>query len=311
MHCRLSLTLAAVTVLLVAPLAVPRLASVAPSGQDNLGGPWYSTWSVPAFVTEVNSPKAEFPNSISRDGLSLYFQRADAAGDENLYVAHRADLESPWAVPVKLPDGVNSGANDRGAFVSADGHWLFFSSSRTGGLGDNDLYLSWRRHVHDDAAWELPVNILELNTPGFDSGPALTEDESGRRQLYFVSNPSGTQAFADIYVSTLNDDGTFGPAVAVTELNSPLSEGCPRLRKDGREIFFQSNRDGNGMDIFVSRRASRDDPWSPPESVSELNTPLNDTTPILAWNAREMFIGAFRPDAGGIWVTYRERRRGR
>jgi hypothetical protein len=277
-------------------------------------GPQYSEWSTPTEVEGVNTTALEFPNGLSRDGLSLYYQRAEATG-EDLFVVHRPDLDSPWGSPVRLPDGVNSSANDRAAFVSPDGHWLFLASNRPGGAGDYDLYMSWRAHVHDDGAWEEPVNMTALNTSGFESGPAMSGDwRFGEAELFYVSNPGpGGQAYADIYVVTLNRHGAVGIPSVVSELNSSASEGRPYLSRDGRVIYFQSNRPGGvgGFDIWMSRRDRPDEPWSPPENVTELNTADGDLTPVLSWDGLEMFMGTNRPGhVGDIFVSVREKLHG-
>jgi hypothetical protein len=276
----------------------------------------YSDWSTPTNAgAPINTLELEFPNGISRDGLSLYFQRGNAAiSGEDLYVVHRRDTDADWGAPVALPPTINTSANERGAFVSKNGHWLYFASNRAGGLGDYDLYVSWRTHVHDDLAWQPAVNLRALNTPGFESGPALLEDvDSDLTQLYYVSNPGpGGQALADIYVSVLGRHGAFGTPELVTELNSPASEGRPYLRRDGREIFFQSNRAGGfgAFDIWTSTRATVDDPWSPPVNVSALNTSFGDVTPVLSWDGETLFMGVNRPENGDVFYSTRERLHG-
>lgn len=287
----------------------------AANGQIATSGPRYSDWSKPVSVAGVNTLSAEYPNGISRDGLSLYFQRVNPGTGEDLYVVHRPDLESNWSPPVKLPDTVNSNYNDRAAFISSDGHLLYFASDRPNGRGGSDLYVSWRTHVHDDGDWQPAVNLSAVNSPGFDSGPTLFEDEeSGTTQLYFASTPyaGGQQAQADIYVSTLGPTG-FGPPSPVVELNSAVQEGRPYLRRDGREIFFQSNRSGP-LAIWVSTRSSTAQPWSPPvAAVSPAD--LGDasvtaiTTPVLSWDNSTLFVGVVRPgiDMGAIFVSNREK----
>jgi hypothetical protein len=277
-------------------------------------GPQYSEWSAPTEIDGVNTPALEFPNGLSRDGLTLYYQRAEATG-EDLFVVHRPDLDSPWGSPARLPDGVNSSANDRAAFVSPDGHWLFFASNRPGGVGDYDLYTSWRAHVHDDGAWEEPVNMTALNTSGFESGPAMSGDwRFGETELFYVSNPgSGGQAYADIYVVTLHKDGSLGSPSAVPELNSPVSEGRPYLSRDEREIYFQSNRPGGvgSFDIWMARRERPGESWSTPENVAELNTVGGDLTPVLSRDGQEIFIGTnWTGHVGDIFVSVREKLHG-
>lgn len=304
--------------LIISIAVLPAIFMLVASAEDMGTGPRFSNWSAPAVVSGLNTSASEYPNGISRDGLSLYFQRTNPGTGEDLYVAHRPDVSVGWDVPIKLPETINTNFNERAACVSADGHWLYFASDRPNGAGGVDLYVSWRRHVHDDGAWEPATNLSAVNSVGFESGPTLFEDEeTGTTQLYFNSAPfpGGTQAQADIYMSTLGPNG-FSPPSPVVELNSPLQEGRPYLRHDGREIFFQSNRDGV-LQIWTSKRSSTSEPWSVPEiaiSPADLgdSSVMAVTTPVLSWDGTTLFIGVVRPsiDVGDIYVSTREKMHG-
>lgn len=267
--------------------------------------PALGPWATPVPFEPANSAGRDAPNGVSADGLTLYFQRGDPAatdpsGREDIWVVRRPHVFARWGEPQKLPDTVNSDANERGARLSPNGHYLFFASDRPGGRGGFDLMVSWRLSVFHDSGplgWRQARNLDDLgapvNTPGFDSGPSLFRDRRGRVQLYFVSNPAGTQAQADVYVSVLQSNGTFGAPALVPELSSPASEGAPEIRRDGLEIYFQSNRPGGlgGFDLWRATRASVDEPWSTPEDVAELNTPDNEFTPVLSSSGLTLFFG--------------------
>src|SRR5262245_35034513 len=53
-------------------------------------------------------------------------------------------------------------------------------------------------------------------------------------------------------------------------------ETSPELSPDGLVIFFTSFRADAAGDIYISQRASRTAPWSPPQPVSSLNTTAYD-----------------------------------
>lgn len=283
----------------------------------------YSSWSTPIAFDEVNtSSNLEFANGISKDGLSFYFQRGDfLVQGEDIWVIHREHKDAPWGMPEKLPDTVNSAYNDRAAFVSANGHWLIFASDRPGGRGGFDLMVSYRQNVHDDSDWEQARNLDDLgsavNTPGFDSGPALFEDEeSGLTSLYFVSNPGGPQNNGvDIYASIQNPDGSFRAPSKVVELSDPsFNEGRPYVRHDGLEIFFNSNRPGSiNQDLWTSTRATTHDPWSTPTLVNELNTVAGDATPVLSWDGSTLYFSRRLNAAsdGQIFFSTREKVQGK
>ena len=284
-------------------------------------GPRYTDWSPFEPVTAVNTPGVELAPAISHDGLRLYFMRA---GD--IYVSHRPDRNADWEAPVALPAPVNLPAPvvDNAPFESIDGHWLFFISTRAGGAGGLDIWLSYRRFVHDDTAWEDPVNLSAVNSVGFEGGPMLYEDyESGLVQLYFAAAPfpGGTQAMADIYVSTLGPTG-FETPVALTELNSAAHDGKPWARRDNLEMIFESYREGlpepfTFGSIYSSKRWSIDQPWSAPTVVIGRTAAGNPgdrwvTTPALTHDGLTLFLAANQTgtDIGDIFVAHRKKVKG-
>src|SRR5690349_3446683 len=127
--------------------------------------PKYSDWSTPVNLgCTVNSASADQGPALSKDGLSLYFgsARADpnAQGMADIYVAQRASTVDPWGPPVNLNalepgrPAINTAAGENTPAFSRDGHYMFFISGRPGGLGDFDIWASYREHVHDDSAWQ-------------------------------------------------------------------------------------------------------------------------------------------------------------
>ena len=182
--------------------------------------------------------------------------------------------------------------------------------------------VSYRQHVHDDSDWEYARNLdylgAPVNTPGFDSGPAIfQDDESGLTYLYFVSNPTGPQNNGvDIYVSIQNPDGSFGTPNKVEELSLPqFNEGRPYLSHNGLEIFFQSNRPGSaGTDLWTSTRATTSDPWSAPTLVrGGVNTAAGDVTPALSWDGETLYFArrATGTSDAQIYFSTREKERGK
>jgi len=130
--------------------------------------------------------------------------------------------------------------------------------------------------------------------------------------------------YADIYVSTLGPGG-FSTPVPVAELNVPThNDGKPWLRRDGLEIFYSSYRQSvigpfnQPGAIYSSTRSSTDEPWSPPEIV--INAfPTGQpgdwyvTTPVLSWDATELYVGLNQvsgTEPGDIYVARREKIRG-
>jgi Tol biopolymer transport system component len=97
-----------------------------------------------------------------------------------------------------------------------------------------------------------------------------------------------------------------GPVV-----NSPAGDQNPAVTADGLNLYFQSDRPGGvgNIDVWVTRRASRDSPWEPPVNLGPpVNTPFADGAPSLSPDGHFLFIHSNRTGALGlfdIWVSHR------
>jgi hypothetical protein len=96
------------------------------------------------------------------------------------------------------------------------------------------------------------------------------------------------------------------------DVNSLSAEQGPAISKDGLSLYFGSMRpDGfGGSDIWVSQRASMNDPWGPPMNLgANVNTLGVDNIPALSRDGHLLFFNSDRAgNSGGldIWVSYRE-----
>ncbi len=280
--------------------------------------PHYSSWSVPVNLgVAINSPFQEFGPAISKDGLSLYFtsDRPGGFGFMDLWVSQRPTRDDAWGPPLNLGAVVNTPASENVPALSRDGHWLFFNSTRPGGLGAQDIWASWRADVHDDFGWELPFNLgAGVNSPFVDVNPSYFEnDASGVPLLFFTSNRPSASGTSDVYVSQLAAHGRFGPATLVPELSGEAGEQRPSIRFDGLEIFFFRHPRGSPLngDLWVSTRDSVIDPWSPPVDLGPaVNSAAGDQHPYIAADRQTLFFASDRPGGFGaldLYVTTREK----
>ena len=202
-------------------------------------------WDEPVNLGPVvNSSARDSGPSISADGLSLYFSsnRPGAVGGDDLWVATRETTADDWGAPSNLGPVVNSSDGDYMSYISVDGLSLYFSSTRSGGLGLRDLWMTTRATTDDE--WGEPVNL----------GPTVNTASNERRMwissdglmLLFQSDRPRTSGYVEIYMTTratTNDDWTepvkLGPPVSVTSDISPI------VSSDGHTLYFSSyNRDG-------------------------------------------------------------------
>lgn len=280
---------------------------------------WWSSWgpatnlaSIPGTSPELNTPALEGCPIQSPDGLRLYLasNRTGGLGGLDIWVAERDGVDAPWGAPVNLGAPVNSEADDF-CPTPVRGKGLYFVSTRAGGCGGADIYFTRR---HPTRGWEEPEHLPCAESGGPNSaasaaGPSYFED-GGRAFLYFSAGPN-------IHVSERAADGTWGPAVPVPELNSAANDLRPNVSKDGREIVFDSDRDGGfgGFDIYSSSRSDVDAAWSAPVNLgSNVNTEHAETRAAFSWDGRTLVFGSNRPGGAGssdLYMTTREKLTGR
>jgi len=111
-----------------------------------------------------------------------------------------------------------------------------------------------------------------LADPAADDDPTLTGD---LLELYFKSDRGGMNDF-DIWLARRETiDEPWADPVEVAELSSKDFEATPEVSLDGLTITLASDRPGGGgggIDLWISTRLSRGDPWDPPVPMTGLNT---------------------------------------
>jgi len=140
-------------------------------------------WGEPVWFPEpTNSAARDLYPSESRDGYVYYFSdRSDGFGGFDLYRV--APLGDGFGVPENLGASINTDENETDACISPDGDYLVFTSTREGGFGSGDLYVSFRT---DDGGWTRAVNLGEIvNTEHLEFCPSISRDG---KYLFFTSN---------------------------------------------------------------------------------------------------------------------------
>ena len=276
----------------------------------------FSDWGTPTNLgCVVNSAAGEQGPALSKDGLSLYFgsNRPGGFGATDIWVSQRTSDDDPWGPPVNLGSLINTSGVENVPALSRDGHLLFFNSDRPGTSGIGDIWVSFRNHIHDDFAWQPPVNLGPgVNSALLDAGAGyLANEEAGLPLLFFGRGT--TPADTDIYVSQLQPDGLFGDAALVPELSSANSDQRPSVRFDGHELFLGSDRLGTlGLsDVWVSIRQTVFDVWRPPTNLgTPVNSAFGEMQPNISANRLTLFFVSNRPGgcvAFDIYMTTREK----
>jgi len=265
--------------------------------------------------SELNTPFLDGCPIQSPDGLSLYMasNRPGGEGLLDIWVARRESRDGSFGAPQNLGEPINSAADDF-CPTPVRGGGLFFVSRRStaASCGLGDIYFTRSNPVH---GWSRPTHLACApdgpNSALDEQGPSFV-NAGGDALLYF--SRSSASVPGDIYVSRRAEDGSYGPASPVTELNSPGNDIQPNVRKDGREVVLSSNYPyagaQGGQDIHVATRSSVDDPWSAPVNIgAAVNTAAGETRPSFSWDARMLYFGRAPGPEGqsDIYVTTRDK----
>jgi hypothetical protein len=263
-------------------------------------GPWSGVVSVESITGtsgNLNTAALEGCPFVAQHGDILYFasNRAGGLGGLDIWMAQRRE-DGSWGDPTNFT-AVNSPANELCPMAHRNGKTFLFVSARPGGCGGDDLYVT---RLHRTRGWATPRNLgCAVNSPANEASPSLLDT-----QLYFSSTRSG--GLGDIYVSAF-DGYQFGSPVLAGGLNSPHDDFRPNLRRDGLEIFFDSNRPGGlgGLDLWTATRATATAPWSTPTNLgSSVNSPVNDLRASLSWDGRSLYFGSLRVGGEGSQDIY-------
>jgi Tol biopolymer transport system component len=269
-------------------------------------------------------------NTVALEGCPFVAQRGDV-----LYFASNRPGSTPipggtapsidiW-YSLRTPDGggghpvnfatVNSPFTEVCPSAHRNAKDFLFVSNRPSGCGGTDIY---RTRLHrGSGTWAAPENLgCTLNSPADEASPFLLEDK-----LYFGSMRAGgfsstgdgpVSGDADIYVSAF-DGQSFGGPELVAGLNTSSHDFRPNLRRDGLEIFLDSNRPGGlgDFDIWTATRESTSAAWSTPTNLGAgVNTPAGEHRPSLSWDGTTLYFGSNRSGSEGnldLYVTTRSK----
>lgn len=262
-------------------------------------------FGTPGPVTELETPFNESGLRLSPDGLTAFFSsdRPGGVGANDFYTATRVDLASPFGSIQRLAN-VSSPAEDWDPTVSGDGLVLLFGSTRAPGSGsDQQLYGAKRASASASFGAPAPLPVSTLGVQ--DHQPFLREDGA---VLYWSSARSGVW---DIYRASVAG-GSFGPAQAVDELDSPSQEWCPIVTPDDLVVYFASDRGGPGtlgdFDVWRASRASTSEPFSNLAPVTEVSSSGIDLPCFVSADDCTLYVTSARPGGSGEFDLYVARR---
>lgn len=261
----------------------------------------WSEWGSPARIAELNTPFVEGCASLSPDGLELWFTsgRPGGLGGTDVWVARRESVDSPFGPAQNAGAPINS-ATPEACPTMRPGGWLVWTSFRQGA---GDLYRA--KLNRKTGEWsQVSAYGPNINSPGaIEESATFYETESGDEVMIFSSARNGGRN--QIYQSVNG-----GPASLVQGgvFSQTAASARPSVRKDGLEIFFDSNRQTGNIDFWTARRNSTSEPWgtaqrldfSSSEGMGGFFQLGFDARPAVSWDGSRMVFASFRSGGPGL-----------
>jgi hypothetical protein len=256
---------------------------------------------------------------VAPDGKTFFIasNRPGGLGGLDIWISTRTSANAGWGAPVNAGAPINTDADDFCPTLAPDGETFYFVSSRPGGCGGGDIYVS--RMLRP--GWDEPQNLgCDVNSPAAEFSPSVINEMGKGTMLYFSSNRPGgfapepdgaASGDTDLYVSQAQN-GIFGAPILVPGVNTAAEDSQPNLSRDGLEMYFFSTRPGTlGMaDIYVATRTTTSGAWATPVNLGpKVNTADGaETRPSLSWDGTTLYFGSNRPGGEGasdIYITTR------
>jgi len=205
---------------------------------------------------------------------------------------------------LRLPDNPAACPN-----ISYDGLELYFSSVRSGGYGQEDLWVARRQGRNDP--WGEPVNLGSTVNSGYQEWfSSISQDGLS---LYFSSIRPGGSGGWDLWMTTrgTKDEDWGAPVNLGKTVNSWADEHKPNILADGCTLLLCSRRPGGygGLDIWITKRETKDDAWGTLVNLGpSINSSADDGRPSLSSDGLTLFFRTDRPGGfggGDIYLTTR------
>ena len=196
-------------------------------------------WQKGEPIVALNTLENEGAQNVSADGKMIVF--TDCGGRKgygSCDIFYSEIRNGQWTPARNIGRPINSSHWESQPSLSADGREIYFCSSRPGGSGDSDIWVSQR---NEDGSWGKPKNLGDkINTQLAEQSPFIHPDG---QTLYFSSTGLPGMGAADLFVVRRLEDGSWGePQNLGYPINTKDSEGALIISLDGQTAYFATDR---------------------------------------------------------------------
>ena len=208
----------------------------------------------PPINTEIN----EGAPSLAANGQLMIYAACEIFGNYgagklgkgscDLFYSVKND--QVWTKPINLGGLINTNNWETQPSFSADGKSLYFVKGKTGmqSMSDGNIYVT---KLQPEGNWSKPTPLnANVNTTGNEESVLIHPDG---KTLYFSSDGHVGMGGLDIFMSQLDENGEWGPAVNLGyPINTHKNENSLLVSPNGTIAIFASDREGGygGLDLY-------------------------------------------------------------
>lgn len=212
-----------------------------------------TTWtSAVQLGSEINTASHDACVGLSPDGQELFIYKVTGRDGGDLYVSNL--VGTVWSTPKSLGSNINTPYWEPSATTNSDEDVIIFSSTKKGGYGGRDLYLSRKA---PNGEFGPAVNLgPKINTAEDEDGPFIHADG---KTLYFSSKGHKSMGGFDIFHTEI--DLAKGEIKTTPEnVGYPINTADDDIffvwSADNRRAYFSSAREGGigEKDLYMLER---------------------------------------------------------
>lgn len=218
------------------------------------------SWGTAKPITSVNTSDNEGAGTLTPDGRFIVFTKCAGVdgtygkgvkgmGSCDLFISRR--IGDRWTPPENLGPPVNTRDWESQPSMGSDGRTLYFirASKAPDGVKGMDIYVT---KMGADGAFSKPERLGDnVNTQGQEQSVQIHPDG---KTLYFSSDGFPGMGGADIFVSRMQPDGSWGkPMNLGYPINSGGEDNSVLVGPDGKLAYIGSDRSGGYGDMDLYR----------------------------------------------------------
>lgn len=202
---------------------------------------------------------------------------------------------------------------DFGGFVTDDNTFYFASTRNTARrkYGRNEEpYMDIYTATYNNGSFSEPEPLSDLNTQWHDGPATVTGDgntmyfasESWKEGSFEKDTPGQRTGLIYLFVAT-KENGKWGNVKAVPFNDKKYSTGNPSVSKDGKTLYFASNRQGSmgGSTDIWKVNVLGNNTYSKPENLgAKVNTEGRENFPFITDDNKLFFASEGRKGFGGM-----------